>query len=58
MRILIDKGADIDSVDLNGWTPLMIGAMNGNLPIVKSLIGLGCNLSMESPIGKTAREFA
>ncbi|CDW71927.1 ankyrin repeat domain protein [Stylonychia lemnae] len=58
VRTLIDKGADIDCTDVKNWTPLMIAAMNANIAVVKLLVALGCNLSMESSDGKTAREFA
>eukprot|EP00347_Sterkiella_histriomuscorum_P007447 403348882 len=58
VKLLIRKGADIDCVDVKGWTPLMIAAMNANVSVVKILVNQGCNLGMESFDGRTAREFA
>lgn len=58
VKALIDNGADIDSHDSKGWTPLMIAAINGNYAIASLLIREGCNIGAESKDGKTAREFA
>ena len=38
-RILLDCMAEVDQVDLRGWTPLMIAVSKGHEPLVR----LGCN---------------
>ena len=58
MRVLVQRGADIDTQDSNQWTPLMVAAMNGNYPVVSLLIREGANLQLEAKDGKTARNFA
>ena len=55
---MIDHGADLEAQDLNGWTPLIIAAMNANASTIAFLVKQGANCSVESAEGKTAREFA
>lgn len=56
--MLIDKGADLDAQDAKLWTPMMIAAMNANLPVVRILQSYGANMLLEASDGKNAREFA
>lgn len=58
IKLLIDRGADIDAQDSNRWTPLMIAAMQGNIEVVKVLTREGANKGIEDIEGKTAREHA
>lgn len=58
VKMLIDKGADIDAQDAKQWTPMMVAAMNANLPVVRILQSYGANMLLEANDGKTAREFA
>jgi len=44
LKLLIEGGGSIDSKDDEGWTPLMRGAANGHLNIVKCLVGMKANL--------------
>ena len=40
-KALIDKGADVNAKDREGWTPLHSAAMDGNVDIVRLLINDG-----------------
>jgi ankyrin repeat protein len=51
IRILLDKGADIDSVDANLWTPLMMASMNSNYEVANYLVSQGSNMQLESKDG-------
>jgi len=42
--LLLEKGADIESADKDGRTPLMWAAHHGHVSVVKLLIGRGANL--------------
>lgn len=57
-EILINAGADINSISIDGFTPLYLAARNGNLDIVKLLISkgaihIGCT-DNDYPIDKAA----
>jgi ankyrin repeat protein len=41
VRALLDAGADVNAADVTGWTPLHAAAYNGDLQIVKLLLGHG-----------------
>jgi len=41
VKALLDAGADVNAADVTGWTPLHAAAYNGNLQIVKLLLGHG-----------------
>ena len=41
VEALLDAGADVNAADVTGWTPLHAAAYNGNLQIVKLLLGHG-----------------
>ena len=38
VRVLIDHGANLHSIDSNGWTPLRVASHNGHLGVVKPLL--------------------
>ena len=58
MQILIDGGADVNSQDLSGVTPLM-NAVNQNLAdMVKILIEPGASVDIKDCRGFTARDYA
>ncbi|CAJ0938844.1 unnamed protein product, partial [Mesorhabditis belari] len=62
VRFLIDKHADVNAQDSDGWTPLHCAASCNNLPMVRLLVeGGACLLAatlsdMETPIEKCEEE--
>ena len=38
VRLLVDKNAEIDKVDRDGWTPLMIASQGGHAEVVEQLL--------------------
>ena len=48
VKIIVEKGADIDVQDQNYWSPLMVACMNGNYPVVNYLVRQGANMGLES----------
>lgn len=61
LLLLLDEGAKLDMIDSNGYTPLMIAVVNGNIDIVKILLMYGANIYIETNIGyfrKTAIDLA
>lgn len=58
MRVLLDKGADVNAKDKKGMTPLMRAARSGEFDIVRVLIERGARISEEDEIGKTALDYA
>ncbi len=50
--------ADVDSVSVHYFTPLMLAAREGYLPIVNLLLGKGANPNIAHPNGRTALHLA
>ena len=42
---LIEEGVDVDSKGENGWTPLLIAILKGNVGIVRLLLDHGANIN-------------
>ena len=57
-RILIQYSADVNSPDIDGWTPLHAAANNGDVGIVPLLLGNGADLHATQREGFTALHFA
>ena len=57
VKILLDRGTDINTTDNYGWTALMYAA-NGNTEITNLLLKRGAFITAKSMIGETALMFA
>lgn len=55
---LLEKGADIDTTDDFGRTPLMMSALGGHTRIAKVLIDAGADIGAAAKYGQTALQFA
>lgn len=53
-RLLIEKGANIEASDKNGWTPLMSAAVRGYDAVVRLLIEKGAKVNATKADGGTA----
>ena len=54
MRYLLEKGANIEVEDSNGWTPLIFAAKYGHLDVVKYLLERGANIEAKDKNGRSA----
>lgn len=57
-RFLLDKGANPDTKDFTGLTPLMSAVNSGNLELVELLLEKGADRNITENNGKTALDFA
>ena len=58
VRCLLEKGANIDQKDFNGWTALH-HAFHGNSPdVIKMLLQLGATRDIKSRYGETPIDVA
>ena len=57
-RLLIDKGADVNTRSVKGVTPLMVAAAHDNPPLIGVLVQAGADVEAKSANGKTALEIA
>jgi quinoprotein dehydrogenase-associated probable ABC transporter substrate-binding protein len=55
---LIGRGADVNAVNGEGITPLMIAAARGNIPMLGLLLEAGADATRTSKAGKTALDIA
>ena len=58
VRLLIDYGADINTIDSAGDTPLHRAARQGSLEIVKSLLNAGADVDAKNDLGLKAASVA
>jgi ankyrin repeat protein len=59
IRWLIGTGANCNTVDNNGWTPLFHAANNGRIDIVRMLVEEGkASLSVYDTVGRSALDWA
>lgn len=54
VRVLLDFGADINSIGYHGWTPLHIAASIGNLPLTELCLSHGANVHAQTDTAQTA----
>jgi len=58
LDLLIAAGADINCIDINGYTPLMFAAQEGYIESVEYLISKGAKIDAENNDGHTALSIA
>ncbi|AFM27021.1 ankyrin repeat domain-containing protein [Desulfomonile tiedjei] len=58
MKLLLDKGANIDMVDQDGWTALMGATVQGRIEPVRLLLEHGADVNAKNCNGETALVMA
>lgn len=58
VRLLIDYGADINTIDADGDTPLHRAASQGSLEIIKALLNAGADVDAKNDMGLKAASVA
>ena len=53
VKLLVEKGADIDSIDTEGRTPLLRAVRSGHEAVVKLLIEKGASVHSKDKEGRT-----
>jgi ankyrin repeat protein len=53
MHMLLANGADVNSTNAQGWTPLHVAAAGGDLAVVETLLHYGADVNAVSYIGST-----
>ena len=56
--LLVKSGANVNAQDAEGFTPLHMAAIHGNLKIVKKLVDLEADVNIVTTDGNTAAELA
>ena len=56
--LLVQSGANVNAQDAEGFTPLHMAAIHGNLKIVKKLVDLEADVNIATTDGKNAAELA
>ena len=58
VKLLAERGADLDCQDDNMWTPLHWAAEGANSDVVRTLLSCGADRSIKNKDGKTAEDIA
>lgn len=58
VHILVQCGAQLDTMDKNQNTPLMLASLNGKNDVVRYLIRAGCDVTLKGKAGMTALHMA
>ena len=58
IEMLLKHGADSNACDADGFTPLQMAAIHGNMQVVKKLVDLKVDVSFTTADGKDAADYA
>jgi uncharacterized protein len=58
VRLLLDRGDNVNAKNLSGWTPLMHAAFIGNVRIAQMLLDSGADTTITNNYGQTALSIA
>ncbi|MEM9540170.1 MAG: ankyrin repeat domain-containing protein [Cyanobacteria bacterium P01_E01_bin.42] len=58
LRLLLEAGFKIDTIDDDGWSALMFAVLENNIAMVRVLVEAGADVNIESPTGEFALEIA
>jgi len=58
VRVLADKGANLDLAKKDGATPVFMAAQNGHHNVVRVLANMGANLDLKDKYGRTPLSMA
>jgi ankyrin repeat protein len=58
LRAALDAGLDVNSVNQNGWSLLMLAAVEGDVPVGRLLVERGADVAAKNKAEKTAEMLA
>ena len=58
VKMLLEKGADVNAKNTKGWTALMIASLRGQTEVVKNLLEKGADVNAKDEDGKSALKHA
>ena len=58
IRLLLERGADINAQYEDGWTSLHVASFNGALEVVRLLLEHGADMEVKNNVSKTALQVA
>jgi ankyrin repeat protein len=58
LRLALDAGLDVNSVNQNGWTLLMLAAVEGDVPVGRLLVERGADVAAKNKGEKSAEMLA
>ena len=58
IELLVKHGADVNVLDADGFSPLHLAAIHGNMQVVKTLVDLRADVNLTTADGKDAADYA